>query len=108
MPRLPGRREGAVTAHSPGPWSVGTWRSSDDFGWTVDLGGDQRIIVHAQSAESEANVDLIAAAPELLAALRECLKALSYFHGDEGWTLAETKILDATRAAIARATGGAK
>lgn len=53
--------------HTPGPWAIRSWRTEDSYGWEVIC--DQGLVLHAESAESEANVDLIAAAPELLEAL---------------------------------------
>lgn len=39
--------------HTPGPWKLEGWSASDSCGWTVLA--DQRITVHAESSESEAN-----------------------------------------------------
>lgn len=60
-------------SHTPGPWFAGT-------GW-VGAGEikEGRVVCRVDNfpyAASEANLQLIAAAPELLAALETCLQAL--------------------------------
>jgi len=92
-----------VSKHTPGPWYVGSKatvgpRSSDDdqsFGMVIplaDIYGDNRT----------ANALLIAAAPELLAALQELLSESS--DGIATSPLTRNK----ARAAIAKATGETK
>jgi hypothetical protein len=51
------------------------------------------------ASKADANARLIAAAPEMLAALRSVLDAARVAHLDGEW-------LDSARAAIAKATGG--
>ena len=95
--------------HTPGPWYL------NPRGWVVQSTGD--IVTRLEcSNNKEADARLIAAAPELLAALEateaKLTQAARAFYGAgnakalreafEGWrTTAE-----AARAAIARATGG--
>ena len=55
--------------HTPGPWKLTGWTASDFYGWTIEC--DQRFQLQAESAESESNAYLIAAAPELLEALED-------------------------------------
>jgi hypothetical protein len=94
-----------MTAHSPGPWLTDTkivrsCNSDSDIA---------RVYCHSQSDESYiANAHLIAAAPELLAALEKCLE---YIPGSEvrswppGFKLKEDSLRMA-RSAIAKAKGG--
>jgi hypothetical protein len=68
---------GAVFHHTPGPW-----RASIYGGWdTPRVWSDQgavAMLIHHESGpgEAEANALLIAAAPDLLAALRQTLQAM--------------------------------
>ena len=104
------------TQHTPGPWVTG---GCGDDGWRMILGpktrfyhafgeayttGIAHISVSDCEAEDLANARLIAAAPELLAALQELFATASIRA-----TTAESSIaaIDAARAAIAKATGGA-
>jgi hypothetical protein len=92
--------------HSPGPWSVAEWDTRDRDG-AIEAGGYQVVdaagyLVSACTTEGatdaeEANVRLIAAAPDMLEALEACYAAL-HPNSDEG-ALA--------RYAIAKATGEA-
>lgn len=55
-----------MSAHTPGPWS---YREDDDFysmGWAIDSADNLGIVAQA---EDEDDARLIAAAPDLLAAL---------------------------------------
>ena len=99
--------------HTAGPWK------RSDYGQIVDPDGKDvcfRSVTTMCSgseesiAEAEANTDLIAAAPDLLAAL----KAIQWFCDDpngseKGETLANglVRLLPAARDAISRATGEA-
>ena len=60
--------------HTPGPWKLTGWTAPDSYGWNIEC--DQRFQLHAESAESEANAYLIAAAPELLEALEDAATQL--------------------------------
>jgi len=55
--------------------------------------------------EAEANARLIAAAPDLLAALQDTLRMLEAAHRELGMFTAHNKRIIAARAAIAKATG---
>lgn len=89
---------GAVPAHTPGPWTY------YHTGWLVYAGkliADCGRSGELSPDEMRANANLIAAAPDLLAALKRLLSATEQNLGD---------IHDAeeqARAAIAKATGGA-
>lgn len=95
--------------YTPGPWKV-----SDKYPnpFTRNLqrqiipnhSGDSLQIATVQAARSnldiefEANAKLIAAAPDLLNAVRECLKAL------ESYAAKDEKAMNIARAAITKAT----
>lgn len=85
------------STHTPGPWSRNI-RAGGKYP-TVFSGRNQyvaHVVQQADPAETEANIDLIAAAPDLLAALRELLALNPHAIGAAS-----------ARAAIAKATGGA-
>jgi hypothetical protein len=87
--------------HTPGPWHRNI-RANGKYP-VVFAGRNQHVAkVEQQStgAETEANIDLIAAAPDLLAALQDLT---AYFGPDTDNGLDE--LLTNARAAIARATG---
>jgi len=88
------------TKHTPGPWMFRPSRQpqitseSDPAGRTIAIVYDQ-----VPDAERKANASLIAAAPELLEALKECLGELERLGwGGAGYT-------DLAHAAIAKAEG---
>jgi hypothetical protein len=106
-----------MSAHTPGPWRKETTRTLDDapisflrLDWAIRNGSDDNgaVIAHIPMQDdlilqSEANARLIAAAPDLLAALRNLLDASErYIFSDE--CLRER---EAARAAIAKAEGQA-
>ena len=87
-----------MSAHTPGPWFVTT---QDDYP-TGEVSADPmgvRHIVTTYCDDAKANARLIAAAPELLAALGRLLES-----GDV-LDAADAGALKQARAAIARATG---
>lgn len=120
-----------MSAHTPGPWTVGSWagqckKTHDGMRWHpgashatdpcvyesflleggVGIAASDGAMVVESTYEglvmSEADGALIAAAPDLLAALRNCLAQLEIITGkvhDE-----RCAIIDA-HAAIAKATG---
>ena len=72
--------------HTQGPWNwvhgtcpcIPSWRLVSDAGEVCEFGsGDTEGDEQAGSAPSEADRNLIAAAPDLLAALRLCVSALA-------------------------------
>ena len=93
--------------HTPGPWNVGDDSPNDYEGPIIDT-RDRAVAVITIDHETEstpedrANARLIAAAPELLAALIE----LEQFTDHEARPLASVKLYAQARAAIAKATGG--
>ena len=82
------------TQHAPGPWAT----DGKDYGWCImDLRGARVATVWRDGAPlATANARLIAAAPDLLAALQAALP----IGGPHRWWH------DDARAAIAKATGG--
>ena len=91
--------------HTPGQWRTERDRCHFDTLSTVMAGDRGRLIVQiggkSTVAEQEANARLIAAAPELLAAL------VTIVDGDMTTDAAAMAAADAARAAIALATGAA-
>ena len=82
------------TKHTPGPWVI------DNDNVIYQEGTSEPIASAAPTADEEANAWLIAAAPELLAALEFCADALN----TEAGGLYKAHIEQA-RAAIAKAKG---
>ena len=91
------------TKHTPGPWHIGvrTFHAGRDV--YVPKGEPVAVADDAITAtpEAEANARLIAAAPDMLAALRELV--VNNMGHPKGITVPQ---LDKARAAIAKATGG--
>jgi hypothetical protein len=89
--------------HTPGPWHFGT--SSDSSFYKRNIAGADGYHVALTSSrdvsEVDANAQLIAAAPELLAALEEVLAYCSE-HGHDWMCMAEA------RSVILKATGEQK
>ena len=102
--------------HTPGPWWCGTRRDA--------VRGDYVVFPLPEDAEIEANARLIAAAPELLHALKWAAEYVSLYTGDgAGWTgvqqgpdrerfwdsngdLSPEKLRGFLEETIAKATGG--
>lgn len=115
--------------HTPGPWFTNRQGRSTVYieapirdGWLQEVAACGP--TEAGQEQQEANARLIAAAPELLAALQAALAViddyLEYEHNGDPWTedaraMGEMDIddyqcdgrLEAAREAIAKATGGA-
>ena len=103
-----------MSAHTPGPWYVDPqgWnashsfyiRGSDKNGEQLSWGkGAVARLPRSTVMPSEANARLIAAAPDLLAALQAIIKSLSD-HDDKGMIEHAQQMINA-RAAIAKAEG---
>lgn len=89
-----------MIAHTPGPWSFCEARGPREelcFHEVIDL--ENNTVCSTWAGPNEANARLIAAAPELLEALRGALSYLSLYGPS-----AQPALLSA-RAAIAKATG---
>lgn len=93
------------------PWTPGPWHySPTHYGKAYDIGaadGDNVALVYGPSENGSdffrANARLIAAAPELLAALEEMVEVHPRYNRDHWPVLADA--LDHARAAIAKAKG---
>jgi hypothetical protein len=103
-------------AHTQGPWHMGAGNGegsifADNGRTRLETGGATlypiaRIGLGWNEVEDEANARLIAAAPELMAALIQAVDALEFWFprwGDPGGTASE--MMNQARAAIAKATG---
>lgn len=132
------RRDGAnAPMHTPGPWEyvpsnenhgpyvTNGWGAGDicdcyvmsnPSALAVCNGGTSKPI-HMQHDEADANARLIAAAPDLLAALEDSALAIAYLMRqlkivDSGWTTVDGRLLSlssietANATAIAKAKGG--
>jgi hypothetical protein len=93
-----------MTAHTPGPWYRNI-RASGKYP-TIFAGRNTRVAVASQQKDSsvtEANIDLIAAAPELLAALKKIASgSVDHFNFEEYRSLVE-EFRELASAAIAKA-----
>ena len=103
------------TQHTKGPWKFGS--SNDDSVYKRNIGGSDGYHVAVASSreddEVDANARLIAAAPDLLEALREAEAGLEFAGADKltevgGFAPAPLAALRIVRAAIAKATGETK
>ena len=98
-----------MSAHTPGPWTLDPCAS----GWMLISNG-QDITAEPLDAR-DADARLIAAAPALLEALQNCANVLALalpLFDDESTDSKDSRdevesVIDAARAAIERATGGA-
>jgi hypothetical protein len=90
--------------HTPGPWRVTTAKVMAENGRAICLIENRKL--HEGFQESSANASIIAAAPDLLAVLQEIVETIDFKRGTPETEDAE-RLLIATRAAIAKATGEA-
>ncbi len=101
----------AEAAHTPGPWSEGGFRIRVKTGRGTDMIAVADILPAMTSAERQANVNLIVAAPEMLLALRTAERQLVAVHGEPIGANLESKAgadaIREVRAAIAKAEGRA-
>ncbi len=91
--------------HTPGPWyAIGPDVYKDLFGKQYPVAA-----CDDWSDDTEHNARLIAAAPELLDALRDAMQAVEVFHGPIAWEVFRdhSPEMKRWRAAIAKATGEA-
>ena len=99
------------TKHTPGPWHIGSGNGEGsifaDSGRTrLEIGGTTlypicQVNRKWEDEEDEANARLIAAAPNMLKALKCCIRELSVQHAPDCSCIA----CNTTRAVIASATG---
>src|SRR6185369_4200612 len=91
-------------AGTAGPWYVS--RCTHDNAIVDETNGTTIAVVYGRNAGSEANAQLIAAAPDLLAALTELVREADTQGGSIRTVRRVT--VDQARSAIAQATKGAK
>lgn len=100
----------AETTHTPGPWTVIRSKMATDGAFDYAIGTDgSPVIAEAFGRDAkggwpnaEANARLIAAAPEMLAALQEAEGELYQVPPADA---EQERVLAVVRAAIAKATG---
>ena len=85
--------------HTPGPWRH--VRNAKGELFILAFGGQTEL------PETEANARLIAAAPDLLAALQTVIESADDTGCSSDLTVVESAAVDQARTAIAKATGGA-
>ena len=89
--------------HTPGPWAARYHESTDSY--TIHVAGrsweSYAVAEVSDCVQDEANARLIAAAPDLLAALERIEPILSRMYGAQAADLPPVQIV---RAAIAKAT----
>ena len=99
-----------MNKHTPGPWTVNAYNEIESGAVRICSVDIEETNAGLNGGEGQANARLIAAAPDLLEALR---LQVSAFDGDaldeieEGYGLATAQRVDAARAAIAKATEAA-
>lgn len=99
-----------MNKHTPGPWSINPKGGTPMVGIDLQDGGELLPIVEVvygyNNAEAKANAHLIAAAPELLEALKNlldaCLLADIYLELSDK---VDGSLMDSANKAIAKATG---
>jgi len=98
------------TQHAPGPWYIDCQNESAAIGYRAIVDKDGYTVCNP-SPMGQANARLIAAAPDLLAALQA---AWAFFEpvyvsamADDTERTAQDELMDTVRAAIAQATGAA-
>ena len=98
-----------MSGHTPGPWTdkaidESQWGVYDSRGWSVAQAHQIKVLsADIKQAERTANARLIAAAPDLLAALERLVRQ----HGSDGIEYSGDHPVAVARAAIAKATGEA-
>tara|TARA_R110000868_G_scaffold11327_1_gene55435 strand:- start:504 stop:803 length:300 start_codon:yes stop_codon:yes gene_type:complete len=93
-------------SHTPGPWTAVEQfdENSESLGILIESPIDDIVRIRDLSHETFANARLIAAAPDLLAALRQADAWVAMYHNEPGHDAASRCMTDVIRAAIARAT----
>ncbi len=85
-----------MSQHTPGPWDYYEEEGRYCIAANGEDGGEGIAVTAGRHYDRESNAALIAAAPDLLDALQECLKLA----GGADYT----RIMDKAKAAIAKAT----
>ena len=96
------------TTHTPGPWAIVADVPGHEIGYRAIVAvedGELAETICNPSPMGGANAALIAAAPELLAALEAADKWVAMYHDQPGHDAASRCMSAVIRAAIAKATG---
>ncbi len=89
--------------HTPGPWTFVQGGSGNFPTWNVRVGSNLITLPFASSMDTlDADARLIAAAPDLLEALKEIEPILARMYGPQAANLPPMQLV---RSAIAKATG---
>jgi hypothetical protein len=97
---LDSMRTTTAVGHTPGPWTVHQFDGGDEGQSVMPVNGEQAVAGPFYGTEAQTNARLIAAAPEMLEALRDAALDLTDYTDEP--RIAE--IVTAMRAAIAKAT----
>jgi len=101
-----------MNAHTPGPWTVKFSGTGNAHIYGLDHKNDRiagvmlRPTVTNNTTERDANARLIAAAPDLLSIVKRWVALDGGAWNVERFANERARLLDETRAAIARAEGG--
>ena len=93
------------TQHTPGPWRIGTTPPNGEQTIGTQQGLMVAVATTGANTPTEANARLIAAAPDLLEALKACIPHLERDDHHTDALSRERPHYAAARAAIAKATG---
>lgn len=91
-----------TTQHTPGPWDASRCATPPGHTQYTIYAGDTRV---AMAFETDANAHLVAAAPDLLAALESTTRCLAWHMNKHGTAGMDVLILTNARAALAKAKG---
>ena len=94
-----------MNKHTPAPWTIREVQHSNVPGqraFAIDFNEDQEQVV--DWVYEEADAKLIAAAPDLLAALQLALDALAHCAADKGYQTLQNKAAHVASRAIKKAT----
>ena len=93
--------------HTPGPWTIRTERRTrlvcDEHG--NQISAIRPVKRYGVAGDDAANARLIAAAPEMLAALKALHACHRAFSGSDAWTILDDEARAAAEATIAKAEG---
>lgn len=95
------------TKFTPGPWRIGPDESSDEdeYGFCIAIFSEEYKNSVALRIREESNAHLIAAAPDLYAALSEAKLQIEYLHEKFAETGSGNNMLAKIDAALAKARG---
>jgi hypothetical protein len=92
--------------HTPGPWQIIPYPDGHSFIREGDA--PERFVANVSGHNYEANARLIAAAPDMLEALRLLMAATQFITFDRDSNIEYAEARDHARAAIVKATGEPK